>query len=207
MHECVIIGQPNAGKTLFALSFASFLGNKSATLTCRTPDGILSCRQINIEKAKKELCSPLPYKTCQLQSMLLTLPVKKASVSFKFSDTCGLIDEIHDNANLRSGMAQTLSLVHSAGLIFHVIDAASIVIGGKTQISRIDHELYRYGMVHPNYVLLANKIDLPVAYAQLPQFKQYFPSVKVIPISALYQQGYRSQMIKNIISLEIQTNL
>ena len=50
-------------------------------------------------------------------------------------------------------------------------------------------------------VVLANKMDLPDAEANLEKFKKTYPDAKVIPISAMYQNGIDNAMeeLMNII--------
>ena len=152
----------------------------------------MTCRQINIDQAKKELCSSIPYTTREIQSITLNVPVQKSKVSFKLSDTCGLTDEINSDCAIRSGMAQSLSLLRCADLILHVIDAVTCLSPeNKQAISRIDLELYHYGITSRKYIVLVNKMDLPAAYGRISSLKEAFPQAQIIPISALYQQGFQ----------------
>ncbi|EAX48577.1 hypothetical protein TcarDRAFT_2049 [Thermosinus carboxydivorans Nor1] len=192
MRECAVVGRPNSGKTMFALNFAAFLGSKAVDITFRTYDGLLTCRHFIIEEARRELCSLTAHKTRSIQSMILKMPVGKATVNFKLTDTCGITEHIHADENIRRGMAQTIGLMRTADFIFHIIDAADFpgeVIASKD--NNIDWEIYTYGTARGNYVLLANKIDLIIAKNNLPKLKGYFPEALIIPISALYSQGFK----------------
>lgn len=190
MRECLIIGRPNSGKTLFALNFAGYLGTKNIDVTFRTYDGLMTCRHFSLEEAKRELCGNTLHKTRSLQSMVLNMKVEKATVSFKLTDTCGVSEQIHANEVIRKGMAQTISLLRSVDLILHVVDLS---LNNKEfcNQSSIDYEFYNYGMICKPYVLLGNKYDLSTAKNNLPHLAAAFPKAKIVPISALYSQGFR----------------
>ncbi|CQR74368.1 tRNA modification GTPase TrmE [Sporomusa ovata DSM 2662] len=190
MRECVIIGRPNSGKTLFALNFAGYLGTKNIDVTFRTYDGLMTCRHFSIEEAKRELCSSTLHKTCSLQSMLLTMKVGKATVNFKLTDTCGVSEQIHADERIRKGMAQTIGLLRSVDLLLHVVDL-SLINKAFSKQSSIDYEFYNYGMICKSYVLLGNKYDLSSAKNNLPHLAAAFPKARIMPISALYSQGFR----------------
>lgn len=191
MRECVIVGSPNSGKTLFALNFAGFLGSKSVDITFRTFDGLLTCRHLTLPDARKELCSTAVHKTRQLQSMILKMSVGKAAVTFKLTDTCGLTEEIHPDPGIRKAMAQALGAVRSADFILHIVDLSRFNSPISPISATIDHEIYRYGLIRHNYIILANKNDLPVAKDNLHKANATFPQAQILPISALYSDGFR----------------
>lgn len=190
MKECVIVGYPNSGKTLFALNFASFLGSKSVDITARSYDGLLTCRHLSIADAKNELCSMALHKTRLLQSMVLKMPIGKAMVMFKLTDTCGISEQIHSDQTIRCAMAQTLGLVRCADFILHIIDL-SRMRKNEVQDQQIDQEIYQYGIARQNYIMLANKTDLPMVKENITRLSAEFPHAQVIPISALYSDGFK----------------
>ncbi|WP_312201125.1 GTPase [Anaerospora hongkongensis] len=190
MKECVIVGYPNSGKTLFALNFASFLGSKSVDITARSYDGLLTCRHLSIADAKNELCSMALHKTRLLQSMVLKMPIGKATVMFKLTDTCGISEQIHSDQTIRCAMAQTLGLVRCADFILHIIDL-SRMRKNEVQDQQIDQEIYQYGIARQNYIMLANKTDLPMVKENITRLSAEFPHAQVIPISALYSDGFK----------------
>lgn len=190
MKECVIVGYPNSGKTLFALNFAGFLGSKSVDITARSYDGLLTCRHLSIADAKNELCSMALHKTRLLQSMVLKMPIGKATVMFKLTDTCGISEQIHSDQTIRCAMAQTLGLVRCADFILHIIDL-SRMRKSEVQDQQIDQEIYQYGIARQNYIMLANKTDLPMVKENVTRLSAEFPHAQVIPISALYSDGFK----------------
>lgn len=191
MKEILVVGRPNTGKTLFTLKFASFLGAKSLDITSRTCDGLLTCKHYSIDNAIKELSSFAIHKTRFLHSITIDTKIGKASVAFKMTDTCGLTDFIHDEQDIRKGMAQTLGLMRVADFIFHIIDASIVTRYYATNIANIDYEIYQYGLAKNNYLLIANKIDLPSAKENLNRINNIFPQTKVLPVSALHQTGFK----------------
>ncbi|QDR80612.1 GTPase domain-containing protein [Sporomusa termitida] len=190
MRECIVIGRPNSGKTLFTLNFAKYLGVKSIDMTFRTYDGVMTCRHLSLEDAKRQLCGIDLHKTRSLQSMVLNMPIGKSTVNFKLTDTCGISEQIHADEAIRKGMAQTIGLLRSADFILHLVDLTNVKSDSATQ-SNIDYEFYHYGVARNAYIMLGNKVDLGSAKDNLPRLASAFPKATVIPISALYNQGFR----------------
>lgn len=187
MKECVIIGRPNTGKTMFALNFAAFLGSRTVDLTFRTYDNLMTCRHLHIDEAKKELCGMSAHKTRMLQSLILKVPVAKSHVTFKLTDTCGLIEGIHNDESVRRGMAQTLKLLRYADYIIHIVDLSTV----EKEQHTIDIEIYNYGVARQNYIMLANKVDLPAAKENLHRLSALFPQASIMPVSAIYNLGFK----------------
>lgn len=187
MKECIIVGRPNTGKTLFALNFAAYLGSRTVDITSRTYDNLMTCRHLHIDEAKKELCSMSLHKTRSLQSLILKIPVSKSHVTFKLTDTCGLTEGIHSEETVRRGMAQTLKLLRYADFIIHIIDLSTVT----KEPHIIDTEIYNYGLSRQNYVLLANKADLPASKENIVKLSALYPKTTVLPVSALYNLGFK----------------
>ncbi len=201
MREFIMIGRPNAGKTMFTLNFAAYIGIKTVDVTFRSYDGIMTCRHFSIEEAKSQLCGMALHKTRSLQSLLLKISVGKTMVHFKLTDTCGIAENINPDEKIRRGMAQTLSLIRSADFIFHIIDVSCISKEYLNHPSSIDHEIYNYGIVRNCYMLLANKIDLPSATGNIEKLTSLFPKANIIPVSALRSQGFKE--VKNCVAHNI----
>jgi len=190
MKEFVVVGRPNSGKTLFTLNFAGYLGCKTVDITFRAVDGYLNCRHLSLPEAKKELCDPQCHKTRSIQSLQLKVPVGKSTVAFKLSDCCGITEQIHPDEKIRQGMAQTLSLLRCSDYIFHIIDLTTVTDDNNNCQNNIDHEIYQYGVSRNRYILLANKTDLVPGKSALTKLADRFSEATVIPISALYSQGF-----------------
>jgi len=190
MKEFAVVGRPNSGKTLFTLNFAAYLGCKTVDITFRAPDGLLDCRHYAIGEARRELCCPTRHKTRSLQSLVLKVPVGKTAVGFKLTDTCGLCEEINSDEAIRRGMAQTLSLIRATDFIVHIVDLTLVNDASLSCENNIDREIYRYGVARSRYILLANKADLPQARDNIPRLTAAFHQAAVLPVSALYSQGF-----------------
>ena len=186
MKEFIVVGRPNCGKTMFTLNFASFLGCKAIDITFRAYDGILDCKHMKLEEAKKLLTGISFHKTKVLQSIILTIGIGKTSACFKLTDTCGLTETINSDETIRQGMAQTLSLLRYTDFIFHIVD-----LSVTPAESEIDYEIYHYGLSRQNYVMLANKYDFPSAKQNLSKVKELYPLVRVIPIVAISKDGFK----------------
>jgi tRNA U34 5-carboxymethylaminomethyl modifying GTPase MnmE/TrmE len=189
MNECILVGQPNAGKTLFALHFVEFLGMRSLDVTFLASDGLLGCKHYKVDQAIRELSGMERHKTKELQTMALQIPVGKSIRQIKLIDSCGLSDGIHPDAVIRRAMAQTLSVMRYAKLILHIIDV-SLYIKFKN-ISEIDQQIAQYGRVKGGYAVIANKIDLPNAKEGLSFLADIFPGQTIFPISALHKKGFK----------------
>ncbi len=191
MRECIIIGRPNSGKTMFALNFSGYLGAKSVDVTFKTYDGLMTCRHFSLDEARRELCGMALHKTRSLQSMLLNMSVGKSKITFKLTDTCGVSEQIHSEESIRRGMAQTIGLLRSADVILHVVDLSLIGRDFITNSSSIDHEFYNYGTNRKSYFLLGNKYDISSAKDNLLRLATAFPKATILPVSALYSRGFR----------------
>lgn len=190
MREFIIVGRPNCGKTMLALSFAGYIGSKTIDITFRTFDGLLTCRHFSLAEAKRELCGMVIHKTRSLQTVVLKMSLGKTTINFKLTDTCGLTPHIHHEEVIRRGMAQTLNMMRSADFVLHVIDAA-VLPKEVNKENNIDFEIYSYGKIRHNYALLANKIDLPAARDNLSRIASLFPDVPIIPVSGLHGVGFK----------------
>lgn len=189
MNECILVGQPNAGKTLFALHFVEFLGMHSLDVTFLATDGLLGCKHYRVEQAIRELSGMERHKTKEIQTIALQIPVGKSIRQIKLIDSCGLSDGIHPDAAIRRAMAQTLSVMRYAKAIFHIIDVS--VCAKAKIISDVDDQIARYGHARGGYAILANKMDLPSAKDGLSFLADTFPGMTIIPVSALYKKGFK----------------
>ncbi|WZL74954.1 50S ribosome-binding GTPase [Clostridiaceae bacterium 35-E11] len=191
MKKCLIIGRPNAGKTLFMLNFAQYLGFKNIKIKFQSHDCEMKMEEYIIEIAKEKLSSSTPYKTTCLQSIALDFPVFKGKKTVEILDSSGLIDGIHNNIQIRRAMGQTLAAIKESDLILHIIDVSNLVMGNLLEmIGKVDYELAQYGLIKEGYVILGNKIDLLENKTPIIRLQKEFPNHYIIPISALTKQGF-----------------
>lgn len=100
------------------------------------------------------------------------------------ADIPGLIEGAHDNIGLGH---EFLRHIMRCRLLLFVVDAAGSE--GRDPVEdlktlRTEISLYSKELSKRPWIILANKIDLPEAAANLPRIKSRFKRVKVIPISA-----------------------
>lgn len=191
MKRCLIIGRPNAGKTLFALHFAEYLGVSVAHIAFAEAGGRRWEAAYPLPEATTSLTSSTPHHTRQLQSIALELPAGKGTKRFELVDTSGLVDGIHPDAAIRRAMAQTLAAVRDAAVILHVVDAAALGrSGGVDAIGEVDFQVAQFAQMRGGYLLLANKMDLAGADEGLARLRCEFVGHHIAPISALHKQGF-----------------
>lgn len=188
MKKTIIVGRTNAGKTLFMINFAEYLGLRKIFLKQEFSDGKTLNKEMTTELARKYLSSSKEYKTQCIQSIILNIPVYKGKKEIKLLDTSGLIDGIHPDLNVRSGIIQTLERIQTSDIILHILDVG--LLAESNYICEIDRQIINYGSSRTGYILLPNKIDLDKDNTGLNRLKSNFPKQHMIPISALYKKGF-----------------
>ncbi len=192
MKRVIILGQANVGKTLFTLNFADYLGAKTINLSFQDSQRGSYTRTISVKDAVDLLVSDKPHHTRCLQSAVLQIPWGKGVKHFEIMDSAGLIDGIHENEPIRRAMAQTLATVRQAEMILHIFDCNRIakqdILHG---VAEVDYQVAQFGQLRAGYGVLANKFDLPQAKEGFDKLCQEFPGHCIMPISALYKQGFR----------------
>jgi len=202
LTRCIIIGKTNVGKTLFTINFAEFLGLKKINVVLEYHDGSQHSRSYTIREARTYLTDPSPHKTLCLQIVTVNIPKGKGKKKIKLIDTSGLIDGIHPDENIRKAISQTLANVRTADLILHIVDAAVIPNNGVVEsLGEIDYQIAQFGQMKYGYALLANKMDLPEAERGLDKLRDEFKGLYIIPVSALYKQGFNE--VKKFVSRNI----
>jgi len=188
MTSAIIVGQPNVGKTSFLINFAYYLGVKELKFLIKQPAGFVSTRTYQIEQAYNQLTSNEPHKTNSIQSIQLKLPVGKQDRPIRLVDSCGLVDEIHQQEYIRRSMAETLEELMVSEIVLHIIDLSQLA--SPQGLRRIDQEIYNFLRDRAGYKILANKLDLDRNQEKLSKLKQFVDKRLVVPISAIYQEGF-----------------
>ncbi|WP_408956064.1 GTPase [Natroniella sp. ANB-PHB2] len=199
MVSVLIVGQPNVGKTSFAINFASYLGVEKLKLLVRQPAGFLATRTYQPKEAYKKLVAVEPHKTTEIQSIQIKLPMGKKDKKIRLIDSCGLVDGIHSKQKIRTAMAQTLDQLFQSQIILHIVDLSQFDF--FMQLKKIDQELYNLFQQQPGYKVLANKLDLDGQERNLIKLKNLIDQKLIIAISALYQQGFtdvKAFLLENI---------
>ena len=204
MNDCLVTGMTNVGKTCFVINFAEYMGLKELKFHLRQLAGYTSVRSYSPGEARTELISADSNYTRQVQSIKLEVPAGKVIKQLEIIDSCGLSDGIHPDSEIRLAMAKTLRLIRNSNLIFHIIDLAALKLSNNRRskeankiLDPIDQMIMEYASLEKDYVILANKIDLKKARTNLKVFQKYFAKHHIIPISALYQQGF--QEVKKLV--------
>lgn len=180
-RTAIIIGRPNAGKTLFALQFAEYLGVK---------DWMLERAGESVSGADRStLVSPFPHTTRAVQSLPLTLRAGKRRTPFRLVDTAGLTEGVHQDAAVRGAQALTIQHLLQSDIVLHLFDAAS-----QRTVETVDREVERFAAGNGAYAVLANKVDLPGALAGIAALRAAFAGRPFYPVSALRRQGFREVM-------------
>lgn len=198
-RQSLVIGRTNAGKTLFCLQFAKYLGIRELQWLMERTDGATLRKRVKIDEAASTMASPDKHTTRQLQSMYVDVPRGKTSRQFIVTDSTGLSEGIHEDQTVRQAMAQTLRTMIDAQLVLHVVDAHAVTPVNREvsknplrpQLMGLDHQLVQFGLTRPGYVILANKMDLPGAEAGLKSLRKAFPKLTIFPISSLTGSGFQ----------------
>lgn len=192
MKQIVVLGQTNAGKTLFTINFAIYLGVTNMTITFQDSQRGSYTKNLEFEEAKQMLVSDAPHHTKLVQSAVLELPWGKGCKKFEIIDTAGINDGIHKDPQIRRAMSQTLAVVRQADVILHLLDCDKIARDNVLQgIGEVDFQVAQFGQLRQGYIIIANKIDLPQAKEGLEKIKAEFPGHPILEISALHNLGFK----------------
>lgn len=190
MKSCLVIGKPNAGKTAFVLSLAAYLGLNSISVRAIAPDGGVITRSFVLPDAGRDLVAASPHKTTCLQSLEVSFPAGKTRRACELLDSTGLTEHIHDNDDVRHGMAQTLRSLRQASVVLHLIDASRADrVGAIEALTDLDRQVAGFTSGRMAYAILASKMDLPGARHGLQVIRAAFPRERVIPVSAVRRWG------------------
>jgi tRNA U34 5-carboxymethylaminomethyl modifying GTPase MnmE/TrmE len=186
-NRFLIAGKANAGKTLFLLNFAEYMGYDNLSIKFKTLNEE-STKKNTLQCFRKDMVNDLTNTTKCLQIINMDIPVLKGHKTAEFIDSTGVSSSIHFEQDVRDGMVQTLSLLRETYIIIHMIDAASVF--QEKKIDDIDFELYKYGNRRGNYILLANKMDLKDFDKGLEMITSSFTDIRIFKVSALNKTGF-----------------
>lgn len=199
LNRSLVIGKTNAGKTLFCVRFASYLGIRELRWLMERTDGKTEEKRMSPQEAEWALSDAGKHNTRCMQSLRVQVPRGKVGRELWLTDTTGLSEGVHPEPAMRDAMAQTLEAMVDANLILHVVDAAALghALASQSYSSpspawqTLDDQIAALGRQHRGYVLLANKIDLPSAREGYKQLCKRFNKQRILPISALHGTGFR----------------
>ncbi len=191
MKNCIIIGNPNVGKTSFFLALAEYLGVTQCEIEIIDINGKSIEKIFSINSARKYLISMNSFKTRSIYKIQLNIPVYKGYEQLKLIDTAGLTDGINEVEEIRKSMAQTLKELNQANIILHMFDAEYIYRKKKIGISEIDYQINKFGNQQGCYCILVNKMDKYGSEKGLEIIKQTFKENYIIPISVINKTGFK----------------
>ena len=190
-RPCLIVGRPNVGKTLFLINFAEYCGVRSLELGVWEPGGSERTERLSLDEARARLVGALPNQTRRLQWLDLSLPKGKGRRRFRLTDTAGVTDTIHEAAEVRQAVADTLAALRQAAVVLHVVDAAALGQRGAVDSrDEVDLQLAHYASLRAPYAMLANKVDLPWAAGGVDLLRRTLPGQRILPVSALNRRGF-----------------
>ena len=105
------------------------------------------------------------------------------------ADIPGIIEGAHKNRGLGH---EFLRHITRCGLLLFVVDMAGSECRDPVadiETLRKEIKLYEPELSKLDWVVVANKMDLDEAEENLTQFRQRFPKVEIIPVSAKLEEG------------------
>lgn len=193
MKKCLVTGMPNVGKTCFVINFAEYMGVKELKFHVRQRAGYTAINSYSLSEARKKLISAKENTTKEVQLIKLEINKGKTIRELQLIDSCGLSDGIHPDEEVRLAMARTLRLIRDTEFILHIIDIKNIKNDkkGKDILLPVDRLILDYASMEKKYAILANKMDLSFAEMNLKILKKNIKDIIIIPISALYKEGFK----------------
>lgn len=184
---------PNVGKTCFVINFAEYMGVKELKFHVRQRAGYTAINSYSLSEARKKLISVKENTTKEIQLIKLEINKGKTIRELQLIDSCGLSDGIHPDEEVRLAMARTLRLIRDTEFILHIIDIKNIKNDkkGKDILLPVDRLILDYASMEKKYAILANKMDLSFAEMNLKILKKNIKDIIIIPISALYKEGFK----------------
>lgn len=188
----ILVGKRGAGKTLFCVQFAKFLGLRELEWWVERADGTTELKRMSLKYATAGL-SDFENHTQHMQTVSLELRRRARRLQLVLTDTAGLCDGIPNDLEMRYAIAKTLNAMVNTETLFHLIDVESFAHSPSNGNSAqsLDRALCAFGSTRKDYIILANKMDLPGAKKGYHMLKRAFPKQRVIPISSLTGMGFR----------------
>jgi 50S ribosomal subunit-associated GTPase HflX len=188
----ILVGKRGAGKTLFCVQFAKFLGLRELEWWVERADGTTELKRMSLKDATAGL-SDFENHTQHMQTVSLELRRRARRLQLVLTDTAGLCDGIPNDLEMRYAIAKTLNAMVNTETLFHLIDVQSFAHSPSNgnSVQSLDRALAAFGSTRKDYIILANKMDLPGAKKGYHMLKRAFPKQRVIPISSLTGMGFR----------------
>ena len=188
--EAVVVGAVNAGKSLFAVNFAGWLGQGvvrvERVVAEEGGESGSGTARWSVDRARHALVSAGPHKT--LRPVVLVVPFSAGSATpvLRLVDTPSLVDGVPEREDVRRAMVDTLRWLERPAFVLHVVDAPRAAASWEG----VDRELSSLCAPRGGYALLANKTDLAGAGDGVRRLRRDLPGHQVIGVSALTRRGF-----------------
>lgn len=189
--NALVLGRPNAGKSLFFVNFAAYLGLREIRVEVLDGEGTARRQRFPIELARRQLVSHIAYKTTALQTIQVDLAIAKSTHTLTLTDTVGMTEEISSELLIRRAIAVTLSRLSQGPMVLHLVDASAVGYSSIESVSLVDDGIARYAGSIGTYAILATKMDKDTAKLGLDRLRERFAGYPIIPISGVTRRGFK----------------
>lgn len=189
MRNCLIVGQPNVGKTWTSLRLTEASGAQVAHIVQELPGGEVREHTYRIHEAVARFVGAAEHTTLGVQTMGLAAAAIGGRTVL-LSDSTGLRPQSVEDRLIRQGMAKTLILLTSCTCILHVVDLSEIEEERDT-LSEMDRLIQDLAMARDApYLLLFNKADLRGARKRGARLQKRMRQLETHLISAKTGEGF-----------------
>ncbi|TDY50593.1 50S ribosome-binding GTPase [Alicyclobacillus sacchari] len=192
--DMLVVGRVNAGKTSICLRLARYLGLRELAWVVERTDGVRERRRMPMSEANALLSSEEEHRTRALQTLLLSVPKGKGEHVVRIADSAGLTEGLHADETVRRAMGQTLRALVAAKGVLHVVDAAAVgralTLSQTGPFHTLDEQMVAIGKTKGQYLILANKMDLPLAKDGYRWLTEHCGPIRVLPVSAREGSGF-----------------
>ena len=186
MRECLVIGQPEVGKTWLSFRIAELADVAAPLVVHELPTGERVERKWQTAAVMAQLAKGAWRSTVGVQTIGIGMG-KACAFPFLLHDSTGLQQGIVDDRMVRMGMARTLSHLASCSMALHVVDGVTLARGGLPVLDDLIMQCARSRGIP--YFLAVNKIDLPEAKAAAAKLCKSCKTIPTFPVSALSGAG------------------
>jgi predicted GTPase len=186
--EAVLVGRPNAGKSLFLINFADYLGLRGLE---GGPYGHRRLRGGGLSELRRKFVSPVPNRVREPLAATVSLSVGSAGgISLVLRDTVGIPAHVVPEGEIRRAVAQGLAQLLQATFIFHLIDVSPHAAPTPAE-EAVDRELHLLAQQIAPSLILANKAEADLGGTRVRRLKELYGATAVLPVSALTRLGFR----------------
>lgn len=186
--ELLLVGRPNAGKSLLMINFAAYLGLRDIRVDVTDDDGVRRTQRLSLDRARRDLVSLETPKTTRVQVISVEVVIGRQRLGVNVVDTPGLSPAIATDPTERRQSALILERLMGTALVFHVVDASGVRANG---LDPVDQALLQFGARRTTFLVVANKMDRPGSHEGLTTLKSRAGGTGVVPVSSHTRRGFR----------------